>query len=306
MSRPVCRSFAVRQVNPYDGVLQVVETGRARAYSSNGRVWQIQVLAERPDHTWRSLGHSSPIMQFFNFGLWDRVDGLHRIPANPMLDLGAMTAASDEMALTLNALHDKVPFALADRYECWSIDRDDRPVALLATTEDPAFIPELRVAPWQATRSADHGFVAPSMPPTDTRQADKTGPRDHAAILEQAIRQYGASIQWFERLDSGQARRMETAGDRSSAQVTLDFPPLMLRTEWTEAPLCRLVQDYIDWQAPYLLLLDGLADDLRRHLEVVACRRATELATVYRLLPRIIDPQTVSAARVEAQLRRAR
>lgn len=306
MKQPECRFFAVRQVNPYEGVLQVVETARARAYSSDGHVWQIQVLAERPDHTWRSLSQVSPIKQYFNFGLWDRDDGLHRVPANPMLDIGAMTAASEEMTKTLVGLLHKVPFALADHYECWSIGHDGRPVALLATTEDPAVINNLRVVPWQATRSAHSGFVAPSMTATDTGPADKAERRDHAAALEQVIRRHGSSIQWFERLDAGRARRVEPADDRPGAQVALEFPPLLLRTEWPEAPMRRLVKDYVDWQAPYLLLLDDLADDLRRQLEIAACRRAPALATVYRLLPRIIDRQTVSAARVEAQLRRAR
>ena len=39
------RYYAVRRVNPFEGVLQVVETHNARAYSPNGYVWQVQDLA---------------------------------------------------------------------------------------------------------------------------------------------------------------------------------------------------------------------------------------------------------------------
>ncbi|MGB5650968.1 MAG: hypothetical protein WBM59_12905, partial [Sedimenticolaceae bacterium] len=89
MSADRTRHYAVRRVNPFEGVLQVVETHNARAYSPNGQIWQIQVLAQRPDHTWRSFSDVPPIEQFFNFGLWDAQDGMHRIPANPVMDIGA-------------------------------------------------------------------------------------------------------------------------------------------------------------------------------------------------------------------------
>jgi len=38
---PPARHYAVRRVNPFEGVLQVVETHDARAYSPNGRIWQV-------------------------------------------------------------------------------------------------------------------------------------------------------------------------------------------------------------------------------------------------------------------------
>jgi hypothetical protein len=66
-----------------------------------------------------------------------------------------------------------------------------------------------------------------------------------------------------------------------------------------------LVRDYLDGLAPRLLLLHGLGDAERARLERAACRRAVELASVYRLLPRIIDAKAIEAARVEARLRRA-
>ena len=63
------RCYAVRRVNPFEGVLEVIALPRARAYSPNGTVWQVQVLAARPDHTWRSGSNAPLVEQFFGFGL---------------------------------------------------------------------------------------------------------------------------------------------------------------------------------------------------------------------------------------------
>ena len=109
---------------------------------------------------------------------------------------------------------------------------------------------------------------------------------------------------WFQRLPDGRSQRLAPDG-RAGAAGEIRFPPLGLKTDWTDDLARSLARDYLDWQAPRLLMLPGLDDDERRRLEQAACRRPVELAAVYRLLPRIIDRRAVEAARVEARLRRA-
>ena len=107
-AEPTARCYAVRRVNPFEGVLQVVETHNARAYSPNGQIWQVQVLTRRPDHTWRSFSDITPIEQFFNFGLWDPAGGLQKIPANPLMDIGGMSDAANALTGTLHGLLDRL------------------------------------------------------------------------------------------------------------------------------------------------------------------------------------------------------
>ena len=304
MTTSNARCFAVRRVNPYEGVLQVLALPVARAYSADGVTWQIQVQAARPDHTWRSLGDAMPVRQFFNFGLWDAERGLHRVPANPLLDIGAMSKAAAELTDTLQTLADRLPFPLIDRYECWSVDRVGRPVALLATTEDASLIARLRVSGWQATRRADGCFVAPSCTDQDAPAPGRPDNRGCAERLERIIRDKGADKIWFERLGDRQARRVGPTGEPLGAATTA-LPPLILDTEPDDPAARRLILEYVDWLAPRLLLLDPLSDDLRGRLEQAACRRAAEIEAVFRLIPRIIDVAALSAARVEARLRRA-
>lgn len=304
MTASDARFFAVRRVNPFDGVLQVLEMPNARAYSADGRVWQVQVLAERPDHTWRSIGDSEPVRQFFNFGLWDAEGGLHRVPANPVLDIGAMSEAASALTDTLHPLLDQLPFTLIDRYECWSVDPAGRPVALLATTEDMTMISRLHVEPWLATRRTDCSFVAPSCIAPEASAGGRQDDRQCAERLERIIHEKGPEKVWFEQLGDGWARRVGPAGERLDAETT-NLPPIGLTTDLTDPTSRRLVLDYIDWLAPRLLLLDPLDDELRGRLEQAACHRAAELEAVFQLIPRIIDQAALSAARVEARLRRA-
>jgi hypothetical protein len=298
------RHYAVRRVNPFEGVLQIVETHNARAYSPNGQVWQVQVLAQRPDHTWRSFSDVLPIEQFFNFGLWDAQDGLHRIPANPVMDIGGMTRAAQALTAALRPLLERLPFPLADLYECWATDYQGRPVALLATTEEPARMRDIRAGRWQATRLAEHDFVAPSLLARDIPAVGEFGPRQHAEQLERQVRQLGQHKAWFRRLPDGRGQRLEPRRDDTPLPAAA-FPPLGLKADWQNDQERELALDYLAWLAPQLLMLQDIDDEQRAWLEGHACRRALELAAGYRLIPRVLDHRRVEAARVEARLRKA-
>ncbi|MDJ0739478.1 MAG: hypothetical protein QNJ91_07160 [Gammaproteobacteria bacterium] len=298
------RHYAVRRVNPFDGVLQVVETHNGRAYSPDGRVWQVQVLTQRPDHTWHSFNHVAPIEQFFNFGLWDADDGLRKVPANPVMDIGGMRDAADVLIAALRQLDAELPFPLIDVHECWSTDYAGDPVALLATTEDPALIGDMRVGRWHATRLADHSFEAPSLSRRGVAMRSELGPRQHAERLERQVRQLGQHKAWFRRRRDGSGERV---GSPAGPQ-TLDaarFPPLGLKSDWHRDDEAELAHDYLAWLAPRLLTLQHIDDAQRHWLEAAACRQAVELAAGYRLIPRVLDRDAIEAARVEAKLRRA-
>lgn len=304
MSGGACRCFAVRRVNPLDGVLQVVEAHNARAYSPDGLVWQIQVLTERPDHTWRSFADVAPIEQFFNFGLWDAGSGLHRIPANPVLDIGGMKNAADALVTALETVVDQLPFTLVDHYEYWSTDYYGNPVALLASTELADTMRSTRVTRWQATHVADHGFVSDTLLRRDIPAHSDLGPRQHAECLERQVRQLGQQRAWFHRQPDGQGTRLGEAKGDSMPEHPV-FPALGLKTDWPDPQTRELALDYLAWRAPRLLLWQNITHDERNWLEQKACLQAVELAAVFQLLPEVLDTQRIGAARVEARLRQS-
>ena len=81
------------------------------------------------------------------------------------------------------------------------------------------------------------------------------------------------------------------------------FPPWFLFPDRHAVPYRQLVADYLDWQAPWLLLLDTLPDEMRREMEMLARRRAAEMVKQHRLYPETVDPAQLKAALVEMVLR---
>ncbi len=294
------RRYALRQLNPFDGVLQVVESGQARAFTANGVLWRVQVQAERPEHTWRSDDHR-PLRQYFNWGLWSAERGMQRVTANPILDIGAMQQAADALIAVLPEQLTALPFALADRFEYWACDHRGRPVALIASTAEADFACGSPAPAWCATAHAEHGFVSPALLAAGEPAHDGFSPRAHAQRLESAVRHQAQDRCWIERLDDGSGRRLRD-GVRLPAAA---FPPLGLRNDWHDPLLSHLAADYHTWLAPLLLTLPDLDRSTRARLERAALERPTLVANLFRLYPEVIDADIVTRARVEARLRRA-
>lgn len=292
--------YAVRQLNPFSGMLQVVEQEMARAFSANGTLWRIQVLTERPDHTWRS-GEEKTVRQYFNWGLWSRRQGMHRVTANPILDIGAMQQAADELAAILPDLEQALPFTPQDRFEYWACDYDGKPVALIGSTLSAETACGTPDTSWRATALGDHGFVSPTLQAAGIPVHDGFSPRAHAEHLESAVRHRAQSRLWFERRADGGGRRL----DNDQTLAPQAFPPLGLATDWDTPLLQELVRDYLDWLAPLLLTLPDLEDAERARLERAAAKHAVAMADLYRLYPKVIYAPLIERARVEARLRNA-
>ena len=305
------RSYTVRRLNPFLGVVAVVETPDARALSSDGETWQLQVLAERPEHTWGSPNRGATVRQFFRFGRWCPAEGMTGVPANPVFDVKAMLGAAQRLSETVRAQLPSLPFPLADRFERWLLDRDDRPLALLASTVDRALLTGVGDAGWVATPTTGTAFVSPSLEGAGVGAVSGGSQRRHAEILEARVTEAASSPprrQWFERLPDGRGRGLGDASPEALAGRELPaeaFPITGLRTEWPETATGTLVAEYHDWAAARLLTLPGLPDGARARLEEAARSQALQVEALHRLYPRIIRQAWIDAARVEARLRHA-
>jgi hypothetical protein len=303
--------YGVRRLNPFLGVVQVVETADARALSMDGETWQLQVLAERPEHTWGSLNRGGSRKQFFRFGLWRAQEGMSRVPLNPVLDVGAMLAAAHRLVEQLQAAVPGIPYPLGDRHELWLLDREAQPLALLASTVAARFIPRVEAGPWQATLPADESFRAPSLERRGIAVHNHDSRRRHAELLEAQVNAAAgqpARQQWLLRAEDGSGVALGDDGAALSEGPTWGpdaLPVAGLRRLWPEPGQTELAADYLDWLAPRLLALPDLPDPLRRRLERAAAAQALLVAAQFRLYPRVLDPGIIDAARVEARLRAA-
>lgn len=294
--------YAIRQLNPLSSVLQVVAGDDARAFSANGVVWRVQTVATRPDHTWRSHVDLAAPRQFFNWGWWSERDGLQKVSANPILDIGAMTAAADQLIAALPVETARVPFPLNDRFELWGCERHGNPVALLGSALNESEIRATGVHAWRATEEQEHGFVSASLAKASDTPATPQGVRTDAEFLEHQVRQRIEAYFWFRREASGEGIRL----DCSECLPPGSFPALGLTEKWDDPLTASVVADYHRWCAPLLLTLPNLDDRQRQRLEHDALKRATLVADLHRVYPKIIDPSLIKRARIEARLRRSR
>ena len=299
--------YGVRMLNPYRGVMQVVETDEADAVSRDGVTWTLYVHGEREqaqldDGRWCEV--ETPDIKF---GVWSQEAGLTRAPVRNVVDYEFIDHIGRYLIDTIRTQRHTLPFPLRDHYELWLLDAAfDLPLALIDSTHDPSRISDDIPLRWRA------GVLAREQFRLGAGLAERLGETLPAEALESRVNQAAGArprAQWFRRQSSGEGIavggiRLEAAlaGRRLPAHA---FPEQQLRSHWPDHFDQVLVRAYLDWLAPWLLMLSHLRDETRDRLELIAGRRAMLLAESHTLLPKVIDPKRITAARVEAKLRKA-
>lgn len=308
------RCYGLRRVNPFLGVVAVVQTAAARALSVDGVNWSLQVLAHPPRGLW-AAGDDAPEQRYFRFGGWSPGEGMTRVPLTPILDVGRMISAVRELVAAIEENLSALPFPLAPELELWLLDQEGQPLALLATCVDETALEEIGQPDWIAGGRGERPFVSSALTALGIAERDARGSAQHAEFLERRV--YRAAgprprARWFRR-EPGAGRRVgvDASGGQSDGPLPAAvFPRLHLRAEWPGeqgegVPTNALVADYLGWLSPYLLTLPYLPDDLRARLEREARRHALAVDLVWRLYPKVLDPALVRRSRVEAKLRRS-
>ena len=291
--------YAVRRLNPFGGVAQVIAGDAARAISVDGARWEIQVVAEAPRDLWGSLSPHVHQTRFFRFGIWSSETGLRRVPVNPIMDIGAMLEAAAPLVADVEAAADRVPFPLADVLEFWLLDPRGQPVALLTSAtpgEDLSMLNERR---WCAAPMSDRNLGSPR-PPDRAPVADE---------VESLVRRTAGpgTRRWFRRASPGVGPGtpvVDTGVDTPPLPAGA-FPELPLRTRWPAEREQALVDRWMEWAAPRLLCLPYLGAAARTRLEKAARRNADEVSALWRIYPQAVDAELIRASRVESRLRHA-
>ena len=302
------RCFAVRRLSPFQGCLQVIETNQAQTSSSNGIDWRIQVRIQTPATQWASMDGSQANHQVILFGFWSSEGGFHRVPLPPQMSSRQIEIAAQPIIDVLLNQTRNVPFSQQDDCELWLLDEQQhKPLVLIASSSKPTQLPNIRQPDWQPTVLSDHSF---------TRNNDAERNKDTAYTARQAlidlIKQatgQNPKAQWFQRQTDGSGKGI--AGiqlDEDLTHRTLpknEFPELLIREIWPSDEAQELVQDYIQWQAPFLLTLPTLDTLTRKRIEQQAFKQSFKVEGQYKLYPEIIDTERLKAVLVEAQMRRS-
>jgi len=284
------RSYAIRRVNPFLGVLQVIETAGGRAVSTNGVAWDIEIRSERVTG-WGSLNRNKTQVAYYRYGLWSLEDGLVIRPLAPLLDNEFFTQQCDILIDCIRERLKQLPFGLEDRHELWLFDPEDRqPLALLASAIPGSTLPSPEPRYWTSHIGAD-GVPSQRRYPA-------------AGALEALVKQragFNIKKHWISRRDDGSG--IVEAGDRiMNAGV---FPVFLLTEDWPEARQAKLAGKYIEWISPSLLTLQHLDRRERERMENSLNIQAVSVEHHWHLYPEIIDENSISAARVQCRLEKA-
>jgi len=283
------KSYAVKRVNPFIGVYQIIETSGGRAISSNGIVWEIELRTERSG-MWGSLNINKKEAVYYRFGLWSKDDGLVNRPLAPHLDRDPLTLQCNILIACIEESLAQLPFEIVDNHELWLFDsKNHNPLALLASHMDGAkpALPEAKF--WKACLGAN-GVQSQHRYPF-TRELEQ--------LVEQAA-STNITKHWVKRLDDNSGIYF-TRGE----EVKINKLPCYGLTEnWSCKEDALLVKNYIDWIAPSLLTLQNLTTRQRDYLENCLHVQAISVEHHWHLYPVLLNEAKIKAARVQCQLQK--
>lgn len=283
-------SFALRRVNPFLGVLQVIKTNDGRAVSTNGIVWDIEVRAERNDG-WGSLNRNNRQLAYYRYGLWSLEDGLVSRPLAPQLDNTPLSEQCNRIIQCITDRLELLPFNLIDSRELWLFDQnDEQPLVLLASMTKDSQPPSPEPKYWTSSIGANGAPSQYRFP--------------QAQELETMVKQvagFNIKTQWIDRRDDGSG----ISGNKTKLISGDMFPSFLITEKWPQTNQEKLVADYIEWISPSLLTLQHLDREERKRIEKNLNIQAISIEHHWHLYPEIIDEQCLTAARVQCRMQKA-
>lgn len=281
--------FAVRRVNPFLGVMQIVEAEEGRALSCNGVVWEILVRATQGSSPGR-FGQKDSKKTYYRFGMWSMNEGLMKRASSPAGDQDYFELASKCEILVefVREHHCQLPFHLEDNLELWLFDRNNQqPLALLSSMIPGASLPSPEPGYWLSCIG------------TEGSPGQRRFPQ--AQELETQVKQragFNINKYWVKRLHDGDGIIMNT-GDTISADR---FPVLLLDEKWANEDEQRRAREYIEWISPSLLTLQHLDNDTRARIERNLNIQAVSIEHHWHLYPEIVNQKLLNAARVQSKI----
>lgn len=298
--------YSQKILNPFRGVMNIISTGGADAVTIDGINWTLYIHDnfDCPTNDPEEFFHID--MPDIRFGEWNRKSGLSRSPLIASYHYNEIQAIGNVLLEAVEKYADLCPFPFADHFELWLLDKaNHEPLALLASVCNRHEIHNPESLRWEAGLRCKQEFLREHALPIE-----KNVPAGE--FLNRFINQRAGikpAAQWFYRDWNKYGKGLTGVnlapglqGRELSARM---FPKMLVQTEWDDEVKATLMDSFIDWLSPYLLVLDFLRDPQRESLEVAARNHAMLVDKMYPLYPKIVNQQVINAARVEAMMRRS-
>ena len=299
------RCYNQRLLNPFRGVMNVIEYADAEAVTLDGVNWDIYVRNSELalDLENRNRVQTSDI----RYGSWSEKEGLKRGAIYPSEDFRVLENRGAIVYEYLLQHHKDIPFEFEDKYELWLLDEDNRPFALLDSKVNARDIELDVLINWKAGIACSKSFSTDLWPDINTESETFD---NVAGYLNHYVNSFSGehpSAQWFFRNNSICSGLQGINLDKQLEHRQLGcntFPEFFISMNNHDNNHKKLMNDFLNWQSPFILLLGNISDIDREHFEGQARRQALVMDKLYRLYPKIIDDRLLNAARVESVLRK--
>jgi len=282
--------YAFRRVNPFLGVMQVIETEGGRAHSTNGIVWDIEVITDQPSD-WGSLNKGRSNIAFYRYGLWSLEEGLVSRPLSPHLEKAPLSEQCNLLIESIKQRLADLPFKLKDTEELWLFDeKNKQPLALLASVIPGKQRPSPEPKYWASHIGAEG--VPSQYKFSESRQ-----------LKSQVEKVAGFNIQkhWIIRQEDGSGiydvNNKHIAGS--------EIPPFLLTEHWPAEEQCIRARNYIHWIAPSLLTLQSISKEQRIRLEENLNVQAISIEFHKELFIEVINNKLLNSALVQCRLQKS-
>jgi len=297
--------YSERILNPFRGVMNVIALDDAEAVTTDGVNWYLYVrdrfnTAEDEPEEFAHIDNPH-----IRFGTWRERDGLKRAPVLPCYHYHEIQHKGERLLEVVRHYAADVPYEFRDCYELWLLEKDtQQPLALIDSVCSGRDTYDNDLLSWRAGNLCRSQFKSDV-----TRLTDDT--HTHADLLNQLVNMRAGnrpSAQWFLREQNGYGYGLKgininntLVGREMSPRL---FPRMFVEEHWENNTHAKLVNDFINWLSPWLLLLDFLKDEQREALESTARKHAMLVDKLHVLYPKIVEEKHIKAARIEAMLRK--
>lgn len=297
--------YSQRILNPFRGVMNIISIGGADAVTIDGINWTLYIHDTFDFPTEDPQEFFEIDMPDIRFGDWNQQNGLQRSPLIASYHYNEIQAIGQVLLDAVSQHATQCPFDFNDNYELWLLDKkNNEPLALLHSVcnINEIFLPEDLA--WEAGLRCKQEFFVKC---NKTNEQILAGDQLNKTINHRAGKNPAA--QWFHRdnLNDGKGLSGINLDSRLinrelSARL---FPKMLVQQEWNNTEHQSLINEFIEWLSPYLLVLDFLRDAQRETLEHSARQQAILVEKMHLLYPKIVNEKIINAARVEAMMRRS-
>ena len=298
--------YSQRLLNPFRGTINCIRYKSAEAVTADGIQWDIYVSH---DGLLKGLPYNpNTQVSDIRYGSWSRESGLKRGPLYPSDDFKMLEEIGTRAYQHLIKVHGDIPYPFQDTFELWLLDQAGQPLVLLDSALEQAAIDLEQTPTWQPGLNCRRTFTSLAAGELGIDTTQDGAVADYLAAYVNGRSGTPARAQVFIRSPDGRGTGSTGINLPEELQDRVleaqQFPLLLLDTRHHDMAHSQLINDFICWLAPWLLLLPTLDAGTRRACEQHARVQPLTIARLYRLYPEILDQALIDAARVEARLRR--